>query len=963
LADRYTLERELGRGGMAIVYLAHDVHHDRPVALKVLHPELAASLGPERFLREIQLTARLQHPHILPVHDSGEAAGRLWYTMPFVEGESLRDRLHREKQLPLEDALQIARHVLAALAYAHNHGVIHRDIKPENILLEAGEAVVADFGIAHALDAAGGERLTETGLAVGTPVYMSPEQAGGERGVGAQSDIYSLGTVLYEMLAGEPPFTGPNAQVVIARRMAETPRGIRVVRDTVPESVERAVQRALARVPADRFATAAEFAAALAPQTVFPAPAAPRRRPKRRVFGVAIVSLGILGALAATQFLRPVPAPTLDANLVAVAPFDVLAPGLALWREGLVDLLSRNLDGAGPLRTVPPSVVIGRWTGRADPPSATRLGRKTGAKLAVFGQLLATRADSVRLTATLFDVATERPLGEFEFRELGASMDRLADSLTVALLRELGRARPIGAVPATALRSTSLPALKAFLQGEQFFRRTAWDSALASYRRAVTIDSGLALAWRRMSQVVGWQVIAGDSLSEVYGLRAAALNRGLPPRESLLVTAESLTAALYTASADTAWRAHQARLFATLAEATRRYPEDPEVWFELGDSRFHFRPVGQTSLEQVLEPFDRAVAADPAFGESYIHAVWLALQLGRPELARRYIADYFRHNPGEEARKHIHSFQLVEQLLADSAPRASELARLIDTSSTSVLIAAYWAMAHWPDSQETATRLARAVVASRPSGVPLYDDQGFRTGFLRAALAHRGHLREAFAVGGNSAARGSKMAVLGGVPEEAAAALFQRWLEDPPLREQPSPIPRGFNLPVFDALPWWAARHDTTSLAAFAARMKATTLSSHPDVLPWLHYGSSSAEAYLALARGDTTSAVERFANLPDTVCPCMYDQIVAAQLLLARGRDRDAARVFEGQTPDWQSPAEGLWRLQRARAFERLGKWERAQDDYRFVVALWRHGDPELQSYVTEARQALTRLTAEPGP
>jgi hypothetical protein len=168
---------------------------------------------------------------------------------------------------------------------------------------------------------------------------------------------------------------------------------------------------------------------------------------------------------------------------------------------------------------------------------------------------------------------------------------------------------------------------------------------------------------------------------------------------------------------------------------------------------------------------------------------------------------------------------------------------------------------------------------------------------------------------------------------------------------------------VFDALPWWAARHDTTSLAAFAARMKATTLSSHPDVLPWLHYGSSSAEAYLALARGDTTSAVERFANLPDTVCPCMYDQIVAAQLLLARGRDRDAARVFEGQTPDWQSPAEGLWRLQRARAFERLGKWERAQDDYRFVVALWRHGDPELQSYVTEARQALTRLTAEPGP
>jgi hypothetical protein len=303
----------------------------------------------------------------------------------------------------------------------------------------------------------------------------------------------------------------------------------------------------------------------------------------------------------------------------------------------------------------------------------------------------------------------------------------------------------------------------------------------------------------------------------------------------------------------------------------------------------------------------------------------------------------------------------VDQLLADPAARAPELASLIDTSSARVLLGAYYAMAHWPDSQETVVRLARAAVASRPSGVPLYDDQGFRRWHLSAALAYRGRLREAYAVEGDSAARVSEMAVLGGVPAEGAAALFQQWLKDPPLREQPSPIPRGFNLPVFDALPWWAARHDTASLAAFAARMKASPLSSHPDVLPWLHYGSGSAEAYLALARGDTTSAVERFAGLPDTVCPCMYDQIVAAQLLLARGRDRDAARVFEGQIPGWQSPAEGLWRLQRARAFERLEEREKALNDYRFVVAVWRHADPELQGYVAEARQALTRLSAEP--
>jgi eukaryotic-like serine/threonine-protein kinase len=219
LQDRYAFERELGRGGMATVYLARDLRHDRPVALKVLHPELAATLGPERFLREIKLCARLQHPHILTVHDSGESAGQLWFSMPFIEGESLRDRLRRQKQLALEDALRIAREAADALDYAHRHGVIHRDVKPENILLTEGHALVADFGIGRALSSGaaghrGGlaeEKLTETGLVVGTPAYMSPEQAAGERELSGATDIYSLGVVLYEMLAGEPPFTGPTS--------------------------------------------------------------------------------------------------------------------------------------------------------------------------------------------------------------------------------------------------------------------------------------------------------------------------------------------------------------------------------------------------------------------------------------------------------------------------------------------------------------------------------------------------------------------------------------------------------------------------------------------------------------------------------------------------------------------------------------------------------------------------------
>ena len=272
LAASYALERELGRGGMATVFLAQDLKHDRPVALKVLHPELAASLGADRFLREIRLAARLQHPHILTVLDSGEVAVSgappfLWFTMPFIRGESLRDRLRRETQLPVEDALRIAREAADALGFAHAEGIVHRDIKPENILLTGtgggGHALVADFGIARALGSGRDDQLTETGLTVGTPAYMSPEQASGQRELDARTDLYSLAVVLYEMLAGETPFAAPTTQATIARRFMETARPIRELRDSVPEAVERAVQRALARTAADRFGTMAQFAEAL----------------------------------------------------------------------------------------------------------------------------------------------------------------------------------------------------------------------------------------------------------------------------------------------------------------------------------------------------------------------------------------------------------------------------------------------------------------------------------------------------------------------------------------------------------------------------------------------------------------------------------------------------------------------------------------------------------------------------
>jgi serine/threonine-protein kinase len=313
LTDAYVVEREIGRGGMATVFLARDVKHQRRVALKVLDPELGAVLGAERFLSEIRVTANLQHPNLLPLFDSGEAEGLLYYVMPFVEGESLRQRLTREKQLPVDEALRIAGAVAGALDYAHAHGVIHRDLKPENILLQHGQPVVADFGIALAVSNAGGARVTQTGLSLGTPQYMSPEQATGDRVIDGRTDVYSLAAVTYEMLAGEPPHSGTSAQAIIAKLMTTEPQPVRTLRPSVPAHAAMAVERGLAKLPADRFASAKEFAAALTNPgftTESAARAAPHRpRFASRVAMALAASSLVLLVAALWGWLRPIPRP------------------------------------------------------------------------------------------------------------------------------------------------------------------------------------------------------------------------------------------------------------------------------------------------------------------------------------------------------------------------------------------------------------------------------------------------------------------------------------------------------------------------------------------------------------------------------------------------------------------------------------------------------------------------------
>ncbi|MCH7526970.1 MAG: protein kinase, partial [Planctomycetes bacterium] len=354
--DRYEIAERIGEGGMAIVYLADDRKHHRQVAVKVLRPELSAALGPERFLREIEISARLRHPHILPLYDSGETDGFLYYVMPYAGGESLRDRLEREKQLPVEEAPLIASEVADALQYAHGQGVVHRDIKPENILLESGHAVVADFGIARAVAEAGGTKLTETGLSIGTPTYMSPEQASGNAEIDGRSDIYALGTVLYETLAGEPPFDGPTAQAIVAKTLTEDVPALRPRRSTVSQETEAAITKALAKVPADRFATAGEFAAVLkrletSGRTAAAVTVTSSSRWKPIATAAAIVVVATLGWMAIRSG-SPTPAGG-DRPSIAVLPFENIgAQENEYFADGITEEMTSRLAEISGLRVI-----------------------------------------------------------------------------------------------------------------------------------------------------------------------------------------------------------------------------------------------------------------------------------------------------------------------------------------------------------------------------------------------------------------------------------------------------------------------------------------------------------------------------------------------------------------------------------------------------------------------------------
>jgi serine/threonine-protein kinase len=679
--ERYRVERELGRGGMATVYLAHDPRHARPVALKVLLPELALAVGAERFQREIRLAAGLQHPHILPVFDSGaiDAGGvpLFYYTMPFVEGETLRARLDREGPLPVDVALRLAREVAEALDHAHRHGIVHRDVKPENILVSDGHALLADFGIAKAATEAG-DRLTATGLSLGTPAYMSPEQATADSRVDGRTDIYSLGCVLHEMLAGDPPFTGPSAQAIIARRFASAPPLLRTVRPQLPESVDAAVTRALALTPADRFSTASDFAAALD---------RPARAPRLSVRRWAVAAAAFLIA-ALALVVRPwnrtgsgTGTPAL--GTVAVLPFTSMGGDTAdAWfAEGMADELTTALAKVPGVRVAARSSAA-RYRDSDDP--ATEIGRALGVG-AVLDGTVRRAAERLRISVELTSAADGLVLWSDRFdREAGdvfAVQDEIAAAVVSALRGRLGTRDSAALAP----RGTSdLAAYDAYLKG-----RFAWSKrgerglrdAIAWFGTAVERDpafarghAGLAMAYVVIPFFA--RSFPADSalpLAERSAERALALDSTLSDAHLALANLQKMR-----------WRFSEAERHFRVALALA--PDDPVVlhWYGV-----HLYATGRAAAS--AEQLARAAQLDPFWtpaSSDYAAALWAA---GRFEAAAAEARRGLALDPAKSDTWLVLGLVHIALGNADSALVALDAARRFGTA---VDIRSYQSAAH-----------------------------------------------------------------------------------------------------------------------------------------------------------------------------------------------------------------------------------------------------------------------------
>jgi eukaryotic-like serine/threonine-protein kinase len=939
LGSSYTIVRELGGGGMSRVFLAGDNALGRSVVIKVLHPELAAGVNAERFKREVQLSARLQHPHVVPVLSAGEVDGLPYYVMPFVKGESLRARL-ASGPLPVPETISILADVAKALAYAQAEGVVHRDIKPDNILLSGGAATVADFGIAKAISSARQDTtdaLTSLGTSLGTPAYMAPEQVAGDPNVDHRADIYSFGCVAYEMLTGQAPFAGKTPQQTLAAHVMESPVQLAERRAGLPPSLVAAVNRCLEKEPENRPQSAADLVSELeATGTHEIAP--PRAGAKRRVPAWAVGALVVASAAAAIpayRAMRPSVTPVDNGVLsVAVAPFDVLDPQVALWKEGMVDVLSRNLDGSGPIRSVPPSASVKRWEGHADRTVAAAFGKRVGAQIVVYGQLQPSGRDLVNVNAWVLDTRSDAAPIEVQFRDSIARMDRVTDSVSVKVLAAIGRNHAIGTARLASLGSGSIPAIKAFLQGSQYFRRTRWDSAAVAFREAVSLDSTFGVAYLHLAQSLAWANGGDPEANRAYKKAGELVRPGMSPRDSLLLTAVGHYASVGRNGARNI--AARRAAISTMEAATQQYANDPEAWYLLGDMRLHSDPT--VGYRDVQRYFDRSIQADSDFAVAYVHAIALAYRYGTGE-GRRYAQAYLRRNPMDFEGEGIR----FAERASDPKVSAAELQSLLDTLPPRVVQKAYAALQRLPDTPEMSIRILRTGVKRAPNPGAAIS----LTNALAGQLALRGHIDEAWSIAvANKNYLAAEIAGLGLIPTDSAAKIVRPWVNER-------------NDALFAAMAVLAMAGDTTSfLATVPTIERIAALDTSPNA-PVAKYVLSAMRAYTALARHDTAQATQLFVNLPDSVVTIPFDLFVRARLV---GR-RDPKRAIEllerySASADLLTAAR---ELERGRLAEKIGDHERAVDAFSYVAAIWAKAEPkQLKDAVKEANDALKRLDSD---
>ena len=972
LEDRYRFEGMLGRGGMATVYLAHDLRYGRQVAFKILRPDLALMLGRERFLREIQLTALLQHPHVLPVFDSGETDGQLWFTMPYAEGDSLRARLDRERQLPIETALRVAREVADALEYAHARGVVHRDIKPENILFSGDHALVADFGIARAIDTLESRRLTETGTGVGTPQYMSPEQSMGEKDVDGRSDLYALASVLYEMLAGEPPFIGANAQAIIAKRLSQAVPSVRTLRETVPASVDRAISIALAKAPADRFGSTREFAAALAaePSDTVSVPLHARSpRPHLRHLVMA-AAVAVVGIATGWTMLRANAIPV-AATVVAVFPFAPTTSDTALTRLGrdLAGTVSASLDGIGEIRTIDRLTVLAQTPEGSEAlplSAAAALGQRLGASSVVHGSL-SREGSLVRLDVGLFTSDSLRPLGRGTVLAAPDSLSALTDSVVWRLLAEIWRYGRAPTPTIEAVTTRSVDALRAYLDGERMLVAGDGEQAKAAYGRAIASDSTFWFAYFRYGHPMGWHEEPDSATKAAYWNHRHLL----PERERLLVEASQLDSGLVWQ-----WR--------RLEELVQRYPDYSPGWWLLGDQLLHVFPhVGATPME-ARDAFERVVTLTPGMVGGWEHLAWAAAGLGDTGTIVRAVDALERLGAGPLFLKTegLDKLLLYRTQLALTRQDGSA-GRMLDSF---YLSAAPLDRDHFvPSVALTGVDPAAQIAFNRrllARGLPP-DEARITTTFIAFAWAVRGAWDSALVVR-DGLVRGptDTLALLTAYRTAVLGAWVGALPVDDAERRRPAMAPLIEACgPGFRAELAWldgvlaVAGHDLNGLTAARVALKRSGGA-------WTSYLDRSLGAFQLALEGDRRSAASAMAALeweladgtPHFVSRATphallrgVDRLAAAEWLQEAGRGAEALPLLRWHRtfPNFEDkiPLAPLAFLFSARIEATLGDTAAARRDYALFLKSYDMPTPNSRHLVAEARDALERLTGSTTP